>query len=97
VRVATGDVDGDGRDEILTSPGPAALFGPHVRGWNADGAAAAPVPGLSFLAYGGGLRYGAAVACGDIDGDGRAEILTGPAPTRLPGRGCAAGATPVRR
>ncbi len=35
---------------------------------------------VSFLAYPSGVGYGANVACGDLDGDGTEEILTGPGP-----------------
>jgi len=77
--VACGDVDGDGFAEIITSPGPGSAFAPHVRGWNYDGAVLSPINALSFIAY-GARRFGANVACGDLDGDGRAEILTGAGP-----------------
>jgi len=80
VNVASGDVDGDGYDEILTGAGPGAVFGPHVRGWNVDGAAVAAMPGISFLAYGSN-RFGVRVTCGDLDGDGMAEIVTTPGPS----------------
>ena len=50
VNVACGDLDGDGIDEIVTGPGPGAVFGPHVRGWNYDGTALTAIPGVSFLA-----------------------------------------------
>jgi len=79
VNVACGDIDGDGYDEIVTGPGPGAVFGPHVRGWNVDGGSASPIPGVSYFAY-GTLKYGVNVACGDIDGDGAAEIVTGAGP-----------------
>jgi hypothetical protein len=80
VNVACGDIDGDGYDEIVTGAGPGAVFGPHVRGWNYDGGATTnAIPAVSFLAY-GVPKWGANVACGDIDGDGIDEIITGPGP-----------------
>ncbi len=82
VNVACGDIDGDGKDEIVTGAGPGAIFGPHVRGWNVDGGTAAPIPGVSYFAY-GTLRWGVNVACGDIDGDGIDEIVTGPGPSEI--------------
>jgi hypothetical protein len=80
VNVACGDIDGDGFDEIVTGAGPGAIYGPHVRGWNVDGGSAAAIPEVSFLAYGTN-RMGVNVACGDVDGDGIDEILTGPGPS----------------
>lgn len=77
--VACGDLDGDGRDEILTGPGPGKVFGPHVRGWGWSGAGVSPLPGLSYMAY-GTLRFGVNVTCGDIDGDDADEIITGAGP-----------------
>jgi len=79
VNVACGDIDGDGFDEIVTGAGPGAIYGPHVRGWNVDGAAAAAIPAVSFLAYGTN-KFGVKVACGDLDGDGMDEIITGAGP-----------------
>jgi hypothetical protein len=85
VNVAAGDTDGDGQEEIITGPGPGRPCSPHVRGWRwLGGASAAPVPGISFLAY-GTPGFGVNVACGDLDGDGRAEILTGPGPGKTYG------------
>jgi len=80
VNVACGDIDGDGMDEIVTGAGPGAVFGPHVRGWDVDGGAAEPIGGVSYLAY-GTPRWGVNVGCGDIDGDGIDEIVTGPGPS----------------
>jgi hypothetical protein len=77
--VACGDVDGDGRDDIITGAGPAAVFGPHVRGWHYDGRRVTPIQGINFFAY-NTRQYGVNPACGDVDGDGRDEIVTGPGP-----------------
>jgi hypothetical protein len=79
VNVSTGDLDGDGMDEIITGAGPGAVYGPHVRGWNVDGSAASPMSLVSFMAYGTN-QYGVNIALGDIDGDGYDEIITGPGP-----------------
>ena len=79
VNVSCGDIDGDGIDEIITGAGPGAVYGAHVRGWNYDGANLAPIPGVSFLAY-GTPRWGVNVECGDLDGDGIDELVTGPGP-----------------
>jgi len=79
VNVTAGDLDGDGMDEIVTGPGPGAVYGPHVRGWNVDGGNAAAMANVSFLAY-GTPKFGVTVGCGDVDGDGLAEIVTGAGP-----------------
>jgi len=80
VNVAAGDIDGDGFDEIVTGAGPGAVFGPHVRAFDYDGAGpAVPRPGVSYFAY-GTLKFGVNVACGDVDGDGVDEIITTPGP-----------------
>jgi hypothetical protein len=84
VHVATGDIDGDGFDEIVTGAGPGLVYGSHVRGWNCDGGAVAPIEAVCFLAY-GSAKYGVRVACGDVDGDGIEEIVTAPGPAGIYG------------
>ena len=71
VTVAAGDVDGDGRDDIVTGAGPGG--GPHVKAFDAADLSVL----LNFFAYDPGFRGGVLVAAGDFDGDGTAEIATG--------------------
>jgi Tol biopolymer transport system component len=75
VRVAAGDLDGDGVAEIITAPGPGG--GPHVRAFKLS-ASRVPIPIASFYAYDPGFGGGVFVAAADVTGDGRAEIVTGP-------------------
>ncbi len=83
VNVATGDLDNDGFDEIITGAGPGAVFGPHVRGWNYDmTGSVSPIPEISYFAY-GTLKWGVNVCCGDVDGDGFDEIITGAGPGEI--------------
>lgn len=68
VSVAAADMDGDGKDEIITGAGPSG--GPHVRVFAPSG-----VPMGGFFAFDPRQRAGVDVVAGDIDGDGRAEIV----------------------
>jgi uncharacterized repeat protein (TIGR01451 family) len=71
VNVAIGDVTGDGIPDIITGAGPGG--GPHVEVF--DGSNGALV--YSFMAYDPSFRGGVFVAAGDVNGDGRADIITG--------------------
>src|SRR4051812_10389337 len=70
VCVAVGDVDGDGRADVVTAAGPGG--GPHIRVFDAAGNLKS-----EFLAYDPKFTGGVSVAVGDIDGDFKAEIVTG--------------------
>ncbi len=71
--IASGDIDGDGVDEIITGAGQGG--GPHVRIFDSQG----NVKG-QFFAYHQNFRGGVNIAVGDIDGDGIDEIITGAGP-----------------
>lgn len=71
VHVATGDVNGDGVEDIVTGAG--AGGGPHVKVF--DGVTGAEI--ASFFAYDAAGRLGVHVAAADLDGNGIAEIVTG--------------------
>jgi hypothetical protein len=73
VNVAAGDVDGDGQDEVIASP--ASLAGPPV---SIIDALTGNVR-KSFFAFSPNFAGGVAVAAGDLNGDGRAEIIAAPA------------------
>lgn len=70
VNLAAGDVDGDGQTEIITAAGPGG--GPHIRVFDYQGHLKS-----QFFAYAENFRGGVQIACGDTDGDGISEIITG--------------------
>lgn len=75
VRVAVGDVTGDGRADVVTGAGPGgapdfAIF---------DLSAGIREVG-EYAAYAPGFRGGVYVAVGDVTGDGRADVITGAGP-----------------
>lgn len=69
IRVASGDVDNDGRADIIAATGPGGAQVNAYSGRNGDVL-------RSFIAY-PGYTGGIYVACGDINGDGFDDIITG--------------------
>ena len=70
MRVAAGDVNGDGIADIITGTG----VGSRVRVF--DGSNPATIL-QEFRAFPSTYRGGVSVAAGDVDGDGRADIIVG--------------------
>jgi hypothetical protein len=71
VRVAAGDVNGDGIADIIVAPGPGGT--PDIRVY--DGVTLALLD--EFYAYPVSFTGGVFVAAADLNGDGRADIITG--------------------
>jgi RHS repeat-associated protein len=72
-RVAAGDLDGDGIDELIVAAGPGG--GPHVRAIRADGSDRA-----SFFAFTPAFTGGVSLAAADFYDDGTDDIVAGAGP-----------------
>jgi phosphodiesterase/alkaline phosphatase D-like protein len=80
VNVAVGDLNGDGRLELITGAG--AGGGPHVKAFalNFSAGRATTQEVASFFAYAPSFRGGVSVAAGDVNGDDAFDIITGAGP-----------------
>lgn len=73
VRVALGDINGDGINELITGTGVGG--GPHIKVFNLQGGL--PVEIASFFAFEPNFMGGVYIATGDINADGLTDIIIG--------------------
>lgn len=78
-RVAMGDIDGDGADEIIVAKGEGGVNNSEVKVFRLDGT---PLGGANFIAFSTLYMNGARVAAADFDGDGQDEIVVGTSENR---------------
>ncbi|QGJ71772.1 Hypothetical protein PBC10988_34810 [Planctomycetales bacterium 10988] len=78
VRVAAGDVNGDGTAEVITAPG--AGEEPRIKVFNGDSSTGNTIMGAAtnFLAYTSNITTGLFVASGDVNDDGLDDIIVAP-------------------
>jgi Domain of unknown function (DUF4394)/FG-GAP-like repeat len=84
VRVASGDVNGDGVNDVIVATGAGiagrvqVIDGTRLAQVKPDGQIARSALIASFFPYGMLFTGGVHVAAGDVNGDGRADIITAP-------------------
>ena len=82
VNVSGGDISGSGSARIITGPGPNPMSKGEIKVWKVDIAGGFGKWKAIFDNSFEGLnsKYGATVATGDMDGDGKLEIVVGAGP-----------------
>jgi hypothetical protein len=84
-RVSVGDFNGDGVQDLVVAAGQGG--GPRVAIFNGNSLTPGSTPSrlvADFFVFEEGLRNGAVVAVGDVNGDGKADLITGAGPGGAP-------------
>ena len=84
-RVAAGDLNGDGRVDLVVAAGVGG--GPRVAIFDGQSLLPGNAPKklvADFFAYEPSLRNGATVSLGDVNGDGKVDLVTGAGPGGAP-------------
>jgi hypothetical protein len=80
IRVAGGDVNGDGIADIIVGAGPGSS--PRVKVLSGTNLGGAPL--YDFLAFEGTFTGGVQLGAADADGDGKADVIVGRGPGGAP-------------
>ena len=83
-RAAVGDINGDGFADVAVSAG--FQGGPRISIWDGKSLTAKAFKNITpdFFAFDPSLRNGAFVAIGDVNGDGKADLIAGAGPGGAP-------------
>ena len=83
-RAAVGDINGDGFADVAVSAG--FQGGPRISLWDGKSLTAKAFKNITpdFFAFDPSLRNGAFVAIGDVNGDGKADLIAGAGPGGAP-------------